>query len=94
MKEELNPLAMGKFLKVNNIPEVLEINKQHSYRSDITFKTAASPNQFLSHQCLTNQNLKAFIQYNRIFRLGIIMDINTEYTKEEMLQFMKAELPV
>jgi hypothetical protein len=59
-----NPLAIGKFLKINKVPEALKINKQHSYRSDITF------------------------------RLGIIMDIDTEYTEEEMLEFMKAELPV
>jgi hypothetical protein len=53
-RRAVNPLAMDKFLKVNKIREVLEINKPHNYRSDLTFKTSASANELLSHPYLIN----------------------------------------
>jgi hypothetical protein len=78
-RRAINPLAMGKFLKISDVPGVVEINKRHNYRCDITFKTVSTANEFLNHTCLINQNLKAFIPHNRLFRLRVLTNIDSEY---------------
>jgi hypothetical protein len=82
-RRAINPLAMGKFLKTNDVPGVVEINKRHNYRYEITFKTVTTENEFLNHTCLINQNLKAFIPHNRLFRLGVLTNIDPE---EEIME--------
>jgi hypothetical protein len=61
-RRAVNPLTIGIFIKVDKIPEMLEVNNRHNYRLDITFKTAVSANELLSHPCPINQTLRAFIQ--------------------------------
>jgi hypothetical protein len=93
-RRAINPLAMGKFLKFNDVPGVVEINKRHNYRYNITFKTFSTANEFLNHTCLINQNLRAFMPHNRLFRLGVLTNIGVEYTEEEIMEYVEAELPV
>jgi hypothetical protein len=48
-RQAINPLIMQKCLKINDVPGVLEITKQHNYRYNITFQTSSSAKEFLNH---------------------------------------------
>jgi hypothetical protein len=85
---------MGKFFKICDVLKLFEITKWHNYRYNITFKTALSASEFLVHPILINQNLRVVVLHNCLFWLGIIINIDIDYTEEVILEYIESELTI
>lgn len=92
----LRPIHFGYFLSKNNIKNVLADGVKHVGRNRISveFKSATDANSFLELPTLTQYNYEAVIPSYNITRMGIIRNMPTEWSLEEIVEELNSDLPL
>ena len=80
----LHPMIVGHILhnKLNLKNNITSIEKSGINRVRVGIKTLEQANKLISNPALANENLKAFIPNNLLYRKGIIKDVDTSFDEE------------
>ncbi|KPJ11847.1 hypothetical protein RR48_09784 [Papilio machaon] len=83
----LKTLRVAQLLHKHNVPDIAEggIKETGRNKISVTFNKPQSANAFLKNPVLENSNLVGHIPRFHIFRLGVVRNIPTEWTLEELL---------
>lgn len=80
---KLHPMAVGHILhKKLNISNILKIDRVGKNRIRVQLKTIKDANNLISNKELVNENLRAFIPNNLLFRKGLIKFIDTSFDEK------------
>lgn len=83
----LHPVTFGRFLKGNNIENIVNGSVKRIGRNkfSISFSTHTSANLFISNKNLETDKLKAFIPTFNVTRMGLIRGVPAEWSPDEVL---------
>jgi len=81
----LHPLAMGKKLFASNVDGISEIKWSNKNRVVCLFKTASEANAFVHSNLWKMNNLNVYIPRYQVESLGLVRNIDTLLTEEEIM---------
>lgn len=81
--EDVKIGKLMKFKKLSNF--IIDIKKCGKHRMKITFNNREKANSLINDVNLITENLKAFIPLQFIQRIGIVKDVDSEISEEELL---------
>lgn len=84
-----NPLQISKLFK--NVKGIHERRRVNSSKITLIFKQAAAANDFLSHECLKEHNMRAYIPAASVERVGVVRYIPKEASNEELYAKLTAD---
>ena len=87
-------LSLGKILHKNFKDEVTECKKKEPSRTTILFKSGSRVNKIAENLNKINPNLKAHIPNFRVTRLGIIRNVPTDISIEEIEECSVSSAPI
>lgn len=90
----LHPVKLGKLLFENKISNIEIIKKLGMNKLEIQFRTYADANSFLENPLLQSHNLKAFIPFSKVYISGVIKDVDTDITDDEILSYSTAAVKI
>lgn len=84
----LHPITFGRFLKTNNVRNVVSgsVKKIGRNRCTVAFATAQDANDFIFNKNLEKNKLKAKIPTFNITRIGLVKGIPPEWSPEEIVE--------
>lgn len=94
-KENINEILVSKLLMSSNVTGIVEIRKLAPSKIRVQCKNKESANQIICSDVINIQhNYRSFIPNNCIKSIGIIRNVPTELTDNEIEEFMVSEVPV
>ncbi|XP_045490192.1 uncharacterized protein LOC123690586 [Pieris rapae] len=87
-----NPLYLSKFFK--NVKGIVEKRRINANKIMVVFKQAVAANDFLSHSCLKENNLKAYIPAASVKRTGTIRFVDKESSNAELYEKLMADAEI
>lgn len=83
----LHPITFGKFLKKNNIPNIINGSVKRIGRNKISlaFSNFADANSFINNGNLEAEQLKAYIPTFNVTRMGLVRGVPAEWSPEEIV---------
>lgn len=87
-----NPLYLSKFFK--NVKGIVEKRRLNANKIMVVFKQAVAANDFLSHSCLKENNLKAYIPAASVERTGTIRFVDKESSNAELYEKLMADAEI
>lgn len=86
----INDIRMGKLMKAKKLMnDIIELRQTGRHRIKISFSNKHSANQLINDINLVTENLKAFIPSQFIQRIGIVKNIETDLSNEELIENIK-----
>lgn len=87
----LHPVKFGMFLTNNNYSNILlgSVKRLGRNRVSVEFRSHQDANSFLISSALSQNGFIALIPQFNITRLGLVRDVPTEWTEEEVIQNIK-----
>lgn len=84
----LHPVTFGRFLKSNDIHDIINGSVKRIGRNKITlsFSSYMSANSFLNNKNLETHKMKAFIPTFSVTRMGLVRGVPAEWSPEEILE--------
>lgn len=83
-------MKVGKFFGLSNT-QVHRIRRKNKNQIEINFKTYELANRFLENPFLIRNNIKAFIPLQNVLKFGVIRDVHTSITEEEIVKNLSSE---
>lgn len=84
-----NPLHLSKIFK--NVKGIKEKRRINASKIMVVFKQAVAANDFLSHSCLKEHNMRAYIPASSVERIGTIRFIAKETSNVELYEKLMAD---
>lgn len=83
----LDDVRIGKLMKMKKLNEyIIDMRKSGKHRMKITFSNRDKANTLINDNNLITHNLKAFLPVQFMQRIGILKNIDTEMSDEELLE--------
>lgn len=83
----INDIRIGKLMKAKNLTkDIIELRQTGRQRIKISFSNKISANSLVNDINLVTENLKAFIPSQFIQRIGIVKNIETDISNEELIE--------
>lgn len=90
----LHPLKLGKLLHQHGNYNIHEIKRINRNKLELSFNLLDHANQFLKSPILDEHGLKAFIPKHKTSIQGVIRDVDTSITNQEIQDNIISTLPV
>lgn len=82
----INDIRVGKLMKVKNLTnDIIELRQTGRHRIKISFSNKNSANKLINDINLVTDNFKAFIPSQFIQRIGIIKNIETDISNDDLI---------
>lgn len=84
----LHPVVFGRFLKKNLFNNIVNGSLKRIGRNKMTlsFNNYTDANSFVTSNCLSANNMKAFIPTFNITRMGLVRGVPTEWSPEDIIE--------
>lgn len=89
-----HPMKLGRFLFSNKVQGIVEVSKISRNRNQIEFYTHTQANKFLENDVLKTHNLIAFIPTSRIQVVGLVRNVDTDLTIEDIKNNIGSEVRI
>lgn len=85
----LHPLAVGRMLFNNNVPNIVKVETLGRNRICVQFNSQSAANSFLDNPVLKTENLRAYVPTHCVTRVGVVKDIDVNIDEKTILENMK-----
>ncbi|CAH0386615.1 unnamed protein product [Bemisia tabaci] len=90
----IHPLQLSSILRRSEVQGVEHVTKVNRSTSQVSFKTRYDANCFLANHKLDRSKYTVFIPKYKVLKKGVLKDIPTEYTEDEISDMIETDFEV